>query len=90
MSGLPTVPLEVGGRTFQALDLDHPRVQGRITEEGNHATLIEQGVQAPLSVLGTEFMRSILNAMTGPMGGSADSVFLSSSSPRRMRPSGRK
>lgn len=33
MSGLPTVPLEVGGRTFQALDLDHPRVQGRITEE---------------------------------------------------------
>ena len=38
------------------------------------STLIEQGVQAPLSVLGTDFMRYVLNTMTGPMGGSADSV----------------
>ena len=38
------------------------------------STLIEQGVQEPLSVLGTDFLRYVLNAMTGPMGGTADSV----------------
>ena len=38
------------------------------------STLIEQGIQQPLSVLGTEFLRHVLNTMTGPMGGNADSV----------------
>lgn len=38
------------------------------------STLIEQGVQEPLSVLGADFMRYVLNTMTGPMGGDADSV----------------
>ena len=38
------------------------------------STLIEQGLEDPLSVLGTEFLRYVLNTMTGPMGGNADSV----------------
>ena len=33
------------------------------------ATLIEQGLQEPLSVLGTDFLRYILKQMSGPMGG---------------------
>ncbi len=37
-------------------------------------TLIEQGVQKPLSVLGTDFMRYVLNTMTGPMGGDASDI----------------
>ena len=57
-----------------------PLPEEMITEPGEpkrlyaDSTLIEQGVEEPLSVLGTEFLRYVLNTMTGPMGGNADSV----------------
>jgi hypothetical protein len=38
------------------------------------STLIEQGLEEPLSVLGTDFLRYVLNVMMRPMGSNADSV----------------
>lgn len=38
------------------------------------STLIEQGIQKPLSVLGTDFVGRVLQAMSGPMGGDVEGI----------------
>jgi pyruvate,water dikinase len=60
----------------------HPLPEEMITAPGApkrlyaNSTLIEQGLEKPLSVLGTDFLSYVLRQMTGAMGG--DAVILSS------------